>query len=118
MKPVKWKETLREKINVSNLVSSRERDIGMLVKTVEEISGILNINSLPNDKSLDQTKLNEFKMTILMQLKCRFLSFDRTENIVEKGENAGYQHFLLFLQCFLKAFFLRVVKSRDCLVKG
>ena len=23
------------------------------------------------------------------------------ENIVGKGENAGYQHFLLFLQCFL-----------------
>ena len=26
------------------------------------------------------------------------------ENIVGKGENAGYQHFLLFPQCFLKAF--------------
>ena len=25
---------------------------------------------------------------------------DRVENIVGKGENAGYQHFLLFLQCF------------------
>ena len=29
--------------------------------------------------------------------------FDRAENIVEKGENAGYQHFLLFPQCFHKA---------------
>ena len=28
----------------------------------------------------------------------------RVENIVEKGENAGYQHFLLFSQCFQKAF--------------
>ena len=27
---------------------------------------------------------------------------DREENIVEKGENAGYKHFLLFLQCFQK----------------
>ena len=26
----------------------------------------------------------------------------RVENIVEKGENAGYQHFLLFPQCFQK----------------
>ena len=25
------------------------------------------------------------------------------ENIVRKGENAGYQHFLLFPQCFQKA---------------
>ena len=29
--------------------------------------------------------------------------FDRVENIVGKGENAGYQHFLLFPQCFQKA---------------
>ena len=26
--------------------------------------------------------------------------FDRAENIVGKGENAGYQHFLLVPQCF------------------
>ena len=31
--------------------------------------------------------------------------FDRVENIVEKGENACYQHFLLFQQCFEKASF-------------
>ena len=30
--------------------------------------------------------------------------FDRGENIVGKGENAGYQHFLLFPQCFQRAF--------------
>ena len=29
---------------------------------------------------------------------------ERVENIVGKGENAGYQHFLLFPQCFPKAF--------------
>ena len=28
---------------------------------------------------------------------------DRVEIIVGKGENAGYQHFLLFTQCFQKA---------------
>ena len=26
------------------------------------------------------------------------------ENIMEKGENAGYQHFRLFPQCFQKVF--------------
>ena len=31
--------------------------------------------------------------------------FDRVENIVGKGENAVYQHFLLFPQCFSKDFF-------------
>ena len=31
------------------------------------------------------------------------LVIHRGENIVRKGENAGYHHFLLFLQCFQKA---------------
>ena len=30
---------------------------------------------------------------------------DRVENIVGKGENAGYQHFLRFPQCFQKPYF-------------
>ena len=34
------------------------------------------------------------------------------ENIVEKGENAGFQHFLLFPQCFQKASFLGLSKVR------
>ena len=29
---------------------------------------------------------------------------DMIENIVRKEENAGYQHFLLFPQCFEKVF--------------
>ena len=29
--------------------------------------------------------------------------FDKIQNIVGNGENAGYQHFLLFPQCFQKA---------------
>ena len=33
------------------------------------------------------------------------LVLKRVENIVGKGENADYQHFLLFLQCFQKASF-------------
>ena len=28
--------------------------------------------------------------------------FDRVENTVRKGENAGYQHFLLFSRCVTK----------------
>ena len=42
----------------------------------------------------------------------------RIENIVEKRENAGYQHFLLFPTMFTKGFFLRIVKRRACVVKG
>ena len=39
------------------------------------------------------------------------------ENIVGKGENDGYQHFLLFPKMFTRALFLGVVKSRDSVVK-
>ena len=39
-----------------------------------------------------------------------FVLFDRVENFVGKGENAGYQHFLLFPQCFYKASFSRSLK--------
>ena len=43
--------------------------------------------------------------------------FDRAENIVGKGENAGYQQFLLFLQCFPKPSSLGVVTSLNCVEK-
>ena len=37
---------------------------------------------------------------------------NRVENILGKGENAGYQHFLLFPQCFQKAYFFGLLKVR------
>ena len=43
---------------------------------------------------------------------------DSIENIVGKGENAGYQHFLLFPQCFLKPFSSGESKFVICVVKG
>ena len=51
-------------------------------------------------KILDASKLEVFsddKINVNRKLK-----FDsgRIENIVGKGENAGYQHFLLFPLCF------------------
>ena len=47
-------------------------------------------------------------------------AFDREENIVGKGENAGYQHFILFPFPTLlsKALSCRLVKTRDSLGKG
>ena len=38
----------------------------------------------------------------------------RVENIVGKGENAGYQHFLLFPQCYQKASFSMSIKLELC----
>ena len=42
------------------------------------------------------------------------IDLKRTEKIVIKGENAGYQHFLFFPLCFPQASFTGFVKSRDC----
>ena len=39
-------------------------------------------------------------------------AYDREENIVGMGENAGYQHFLLFPQCFQKISFSGLLKVR------
>ena len=61
------------------------------------------VNSLPNDKILDQSKLKGFAdVKINVAQKLKFILW-RVENIVGKGENAGYQNFLLFPQCFQKA---------------
>ena len=60
------------------------------------------INSVTNDKILDWFKLKAFaddKINVTQKLK--FVS-ESIENILEKGENAGYQHFLLFPKCFQK----------------
>ena len=44
-----------------------------------------------------------------MTQKLKFV-LGNVENTVGKGENAGYQHFLLFPQCFLKFSFPEVLK--------
>ena len=64
-----------------------------------------SVNSLPNDKILDWFKLKAFADDkINANVKLNF-GTGRVQNIVGKGENAGYQHFLLFPQCFQKLFF-------------
>ena len=57
----------------------------------------------------------DYKINMIERLK---LVFGRVENIVEIGENAGYQHFLLFPQGFLKGVFVEIAKSWDHAVKG
>ena len=58
------------------------------------------LNYLPNDKIVGRSKLKAFaedKINGTSILKC---VSERIENILGKGENAGYQHFLLFPKCF------------------
>ena len=67
------------------------------------------INSLPNDKTLEWSKLKAFTYDILKAAEIMIFVFDSVENIVGTGENAGYQHFLLFPLMFSKGFFFRIV---------
>ena len=62
----------------------------------------LTVNSLPNDKILNVTKLKAFQEDKLYVARMMISLFDGVANTVGKGENAGYQHFLLFPQCFSK----------------
>ena len=59
-------------------------------------------NPLPNNKILDMTELKAFADDKLNITEMTISLFQRVENTLEKGENAGFQHFLLFPQCFLK----------------
>ena len=60
------------------------------------------INSLPNNKILNQSKFKAFaddKIIVTQRLK---FVLGRIENIVGKRENACYKHFLFLPQCFQK----------------
>ena len=60
----------------------------------------MEINFLPNDKILNQSKMKDFADEKVNATEKLNFVLGRVENIVGKGENAAYQHFLLFLQCF------------------
>ena len=60
-------------------------------------------NSIPNNKILDRSNFKAFADDIMNLNKKTKLVLGGVENIVGKGENAGYQHFLLFPKCFQKA---------------
>ena len=62
------------------------------------------INSLPNNKFWDQSNLKAFADNILNVVQMIICVTHSVENIVGKGGNAGYQHFLHF-PCFQKASF-------------
>ena len=71
---------------------------------------IYTINSFPNNKILDWSNLEAFADgQIIVREKLKFV-WGRVEKVVGKGENAIYQHFLIFPQCFQKASFSRSLK--------
>ena len=57
----------------------------------------------PHDNFLVRSKLNAFADNKSNVAKMMISVFYTVENIVGKGEKAGYQPFLLFPQCFQEA---------------
>ena len=60
--------------------------------------------------TLDWTKLKAFADDKSNVALAKISVFHRVENIVGNGDNTGYQHFLLFPQCFQQANFLGSLK--------
>ena len=78
----------------------------------------LFFSSLPNDKILDWSKLKAFadgKSNAIEKLK---YVLGWVENMVGKRRKCWFPAFSLFPTMFSKGLFLRVVKSRDCVVKS
>ena len=75
------------------------------------LKDFLSFNSVPNGKILYMTKLKTFAGDKINVAQMMISVFDWVENSVGKGENAGYQHFLLFPR-FQKASFSGVLKVK------
>ena len=75
----------------------------------------MNSSVITKQQNFSQlSKLKAFADNTLNASKNMNFVSDRIENIVGKGENAGYPHFLFFAQYF-KSF---LPKSWDCVVKS
>ena len=57
---------------------------------------------LPDNNLLDWTKFKSVADDKFNVAEIMISVLDQVENTVGKGENVGYQHFLLFPQCFQK----------------
>ena len=74
-------------------------------------------NSLPNNEISDCSKLKSCAADKINMTENLEIVLCRVENIVGKGENAGYWYFLLYPYCFKRASLLGVIKSQNCVVK-
>ena len=110
--------------NAFNLVQSKDllfgKELNIFILHLFR-NKFLQIISLPNDKILEQYNLKYFADDKINVIYVKNLVLGRAENIVGKGENAGYQHFLLFPQCFQKASLsgslrVRIVRERVKLI--
>ena len=77
---------------------------------VGHIMILVLLNCLPNNKFLTRPNSKHLQTKIQLLLKMMIFVFNRVENMLGKGENADYQHFLLFPPCFQKVSVLGSLK--------
>ena len=70
------------------------------------------VNFYQSDRFLDWSKLKAFADDKIKLADILKFVLGSVESIVGKGENAGYQHFLLFPQCFQKASVIESLEVR------
>ena len=69
-------------------------------------------SSIPNDKTLDLSKLKTFADDEIDDSKIIDICILEGQKTWEKGEHAGCQHFLFFPRRYFTSFYLRPVISR------
>ena len=89
------------------------------LKTIFVKLKIVGLQTLSVWKSLksavwERVKLKGLADNILKVAQTTELVFDRVGNIVVKGENIGFQHFLILQQSFQEVFISRIFETRDC----
>ena len=100
-KKILWK---KEKMLVTSISSFSHNVFKSLFLKTSNMSFVKKKALWKKDKML-VTSIFSFSHDVFKRLfKTSNLFFTKEENIVEKGENVGYQHFLLFPHCFQKAF--------------
>ena len=71
------------------------------IRTILKYVCMQVVNPLANNKIFDMTKFKAFADDILKVAKITISPFENVENTVGKGENAGYQHFVLINSVFI-----------------
>ena len=94
-----------KKINKKKMIPNQ------IYEVLDNVPPHLYPNSLPNDKIIDWSKFKAFADNKINENEQLKFGLGTVENIVGKGENAGYQHFLLFTSCFQRASFSRPLKE-------
>ena len=76
-------------LDQSKILSSNN-GLNLYSNLMPDPQGLVYFNSLPNDKILDLSKFKAFADDkVILTQKFKFV-FGKVENIVGKGENAGY----------------------------